>query len=278
MKLWQSLMVCKVDDENVAEEEEQFDITFDPGVAYFIFYTPNEFCNEDIIHKLLHEDDMDCEVNKMSTWRPKDFDDENYMLQFKLSRELDAVVKDHDSPAISSLIRALNDFYCAKCMTEEIQRPDEHENLFGAHLPVPEAKFVSEKPSRLYLVNSKAFGQDLKVASKKLRCDGLRHDFITFHGKASTVTVGLDSGREVQRTMKGLNHALHRVMPPGAKYAYVYSMDVETYLHKMLVIGEHCETQISNWGFTLPSILWNNWAIKVWLWFDWSYVSTGNML
>ena len=35
---------------------------------------------------------MDCEVNKISTRRPKDFDDENSMLQFKLSRELDAVV------------------------------------------------------------------------------------------------------------------------------------------------------------------------------------------
>ena len=36
---------------------------------------------------------MDCEVNKTSTRRPKDFDDENSMLQFKLSQELDAVVK-----------------------------------------------------------------------------------------------------------------------------------------------------------------------------------------
>ena len=92
-----------------------------------------EFCNEDIIYKLLHENDMDCEVNKISTRHPKDFDDENSMLQFKLSRELDAVVKDHDSPAINSLIRASNDFCFAKCMAKEIQRPDEHEDLFGAH-------------------------------------------------------------------------------------------------------------------------------------------------
>ena len=60
----------EVDDENVAddtatEEEEQFDITLDPGIAYFISYTPNEVCNEDIIYKLLHENDMDCEVNKI---------------------------------------------------------------------------------------------------------------------------------------------------------------------------------------------------------------------
>ena len=59
--------------------------------------------------------------------------------------------------------------------------------------------------------------------------------------------------------MKVLNHALHRgenygmpppPPPPGAKYAYVYLMDVETYLHKMLVSDELkesiCETQISN--------------------------------
>ena len=52
-------------------------------------------------------------------------------------------------------------------MAEEIQRPDEQEDLFGAHLPAPEAKFVSKKRSRLYLVNSKAFGQDLEIASKK---------------------------------------------------------------------------------------------------------------
>ena len=89
--------------------------------------------------------------------------------------------------------------------------------MFGAHLLAPEAKFVSEKKSCLYLVNSKSFGQDLKIALKKLRYDGLLHDFLTSHGKASTVTVGLDSGSEVvstinqiQRTMKVLNHALHR--------------------------------------------------------------------
>ena len=159
----------EVDDENIADdtaakEEEQFDITFDPGVAYFISYTPNQFCNEDIIYKLRHQNDMDCEVNKISTRRSKDFDDENSMLQFKLSRELDAVVKDHDSPAINSLIKASNDFCFAKCMAEEIQRADEHEDSFGAHLPAPEAKFVGEKQSRLYLVNSKAFEQDLEIA------------------------------------------------------------------------------------------------------------------
>ena len=148
----------EADDENIAddtaaEEEEQSDLTFDPGVAYLISYTSNEFCSEDIIYKLLHENDMDCEVNQILTRRPKDFDDENSVLQFKLSQGLDAVVNDHNSPAINSLIRASNDFCFAKCMAEEIQRPDEHEDLFGPHLPAPEAKFVSEKPSRLYLVN-----------------------------------------------------------------------------------------------------------------------------
>ena len=89
----------------------------------------------------------------------------------------------------------------------------------------------------------------MEIASKKLRYDGLRHDFITSHGKASTVAVELDSGSEVvstinkiQRKMKVLNYTLHQGeiygMPPGAKYAYVYLMDVETYLHKMLVSDE----------------------------------------
>ena len=109
---------------------------------------------------------MDCEVNKISTRRPEDFDDENSMLQFKLSRELDAVVKDHDSPAINSLIRASNDFCFTKCMAKKNSEANEHKDLFGVHLPAPEAKLVSEKPSRLYLVNSKAFGQDLEIASK----------------------------------------------------------------------------------------------------------------
>ena len=39
-----------ITDDTAAEEEEQSHITFDPGVAYFISYTPNEFCNEDIIY------------------------------------------------------------------------------------------------------------------------------------------------------------------------------------------------------------------------------------
>ena len=85
----------------------------------------------------------------------------------------------------------------------------------------------------------------------------MRNDFITSHGKASTLTVGLDSGSEVvsiinkiQRTMKVLNHAHHRGeiygMLSGAKYAYVYLMDVETYLHKMLVSDELKESIVKH--------------------------------
>ena len=51
-------------------------------------------------------------------------------------------------------------------MAEEIQRPYEHEDLFGAHL-LKQKNFVSEKPSRLCLVNFEAFGQDLENCFKK---------------------------------------------------------------------------------------------------------------
>ena len=50
--------------------------------------------------------------------------------------------------------------------------------------------------------------------------------------------------------MTVLNHALHRGeiygMPPGAKYAYVYLMDVETYLHKKLVSDELKESIVEH--------------------------------
>ena len=50
--------------------------------------------------------------------------------------------------------------------------------------------------------------------------------------------------------MKVLNHALHRGeiygMPPGAKYAYVYLMDVEIYLHKMPVSDELNESIVKH--------------------------------
>ena len=61
-------------------------------------------------------------------------------------------------------------------MAEEIQRPDEHEYLFGARLLTPEGNFVSEKPSLLCLLSSETFGQDLKIASRKLRYDALHHN------------------------------------------------------------------------------------------------------
>ena len=35
-------------------------------------------------------------------------------------------------------------------------------------------------------------------------------------------------------------------MPPGAKYAYVYLMDVETYLYKMLVSDELKESIVKH--------------------------------
>ena len=63
----------------------------------------------------------------------------------------------------------------------------------------------------------------------------------------STVTDGLDSGSKV---VSILNHALHRGeidgMPPRAKYAYVYLMDVEAYLHKMLVSDELKESIVKH--------------------------------
>ena len=206
-------------------------------------------------------------INKISTRRPKDFDDENSMLQFKFSRELDAVVKDHDSPAINSLIRAFKRFLHRKMHDQKIQRPMSMKIcLEHIHLHQKQNLFAKSR-AVFYLVNSKAFGKHLEIASKKLRYDGLRHDFITSHGKASTVTIGLDSGSEVvstidkiQRTMKVLNQALHwgeiHGITPGAKYAYVYLMDVETYLHKILTSDELKENIMKHRSAT-EALLWH---------------------
>ena len=51
-------------------------------------------------------------------------------------------------------------------MAQDIQRPDEHEDLFGAHLPAPEAKSVSEKPAVCTLSILKLLDKTSKLLQK----------------------------------------------------------------------------------------------------------------
>ena len=104
-----------------------------------------------------------------------------------------------------------------------------------------------DKPCHIFVVNAGQFLSKLQSICNELNNDGLQIHLkgnlegsnddplnISFE-PISGVLGGIE---KLANTMKVLGHALYKGdlygIPPGTRYTYVYMMDIDTYLHKMM--------------------------------------------
>ena len=106
-------------------------------------------------------------------------------------------------------------------------------------------KLLEVNHAEFFVINRNEFGEPLEAACRKLQSDGLILRVVDGMMKeqqpaqapepSNDVSVALE---RVKNAMAKLNHALYKndiyAMPPGAKYTYVYMMDVDEYLNRIL--------------------------------------------
>ena len=225
-------------------ENDNSNVLFDHGVAYFIAYTPSNSCNQYTIFELFHKNEMEATVHKIRTRSIKVDDDENESMREQLLKELELVVKDHKCPAIVKMLKESNKF----CFHRSLAETDYDENeLFLTKLPEYGKNDLSDKPCHIFVLNTGQFLSKLQSVCNELNNDGLQ---IYLKGNLEgsnddPVSVSFEptscvlSGNEkLANSMKALGHVLYKGdlyrIPPGPRYTSVYMMDVDTYLHKMM--------------------------------------------
>ena len=153
-------------------------------------------------------------------------------------------MKDHKCSAIVKMLKESNKF----CFHRSLAETDYDENkLFLTKLPEYGKNDLSDKPCHMFVVNAGQFLSKLQSVCNELNNDGLQiHLKGNLEGSnddpvsvSFEPTSGVLSGIEkLANSMKVLGHALYKGdlygIPPGSRYTYVYIMDIDTYLHKMM--------------------------------------------
>ena len=220
---------------------------WNPAIAYFISYTESPQCNEDKIYAMLHEMNINATVTPIRTRKRKTRDETELDGKYKVLMELQSVVKDHKNAAIQRMIETSNRFCFEKALASHLiqnpsARPPDDEVVY---IPNFQHKAAGCESCRIYVINRKEFGEPLEEACRKLQSDGLILRVVDGMMKeqqpaqapepSNDISIALE---KVKNAMAKLNHALCEgdiyAMPPGAKYTYVYMMDVDEYLNRIL--------------------------------------------
>ncbi len=218
-----------------------------PAIAYFISYTDSPECNEDTIYSMLHDMNINATVTPIRTRKRKKNGETELDGKFKVWMELQSVVKDHKNAAIQRMIDTSNRFCFEKALASHLiqnpaAKPPGDEVVY---IPNFQHKTAGSESCLMYIINKEEFGEPLETACSKLQSDGLLLRVVDSMMKekqtaqepepSSDITIALQC---VKNAMSKLNHALYKgdvyAMPPGAKYTYVYMMDVDEYLNRLL--------------------------------------------
>ena len=194
-----------------------------PGIAYFIAYRETDQCTQQTIFTALHNEDVEPDIKSIRTRCGR----EPEATMEHAARQLFQVVKDHNSVMILELLQA-SLAYCRNASGESQSDSDES----------------TPKPCRLVIVNVMEFGDKLHDAAAKLQSDGLLMELevpTIFQKRclSSTTSDVTTTLHRIEKVMKLCEHALYRghiyAKPPDATFTYLKMMDVNSYLHKLLV-------------------------------------------
>jgi hypothetical protein len=210
---------------------------FYPAVAYFIVFRETDLCSETKIYTLLHNEETDTTVQPITT---RANGNSNKVIE-TASRQLFAVVKDHNSKTDYRMLNISNDYCLANC------------------------ECYPTCPCCVLVVNCCEFDAPLQEATMKLRADGMTIDMESRLTAQIDGTVLSSTTDELSATitkigqfMKISNHALHRgdmyAKPTDATTAYLKMMDVGSYINKLLA-NEVLRAKIPKHMMTLIKIL-----------------------
>ena len=182
----------------------------------------------------------------------------------QLIKELELVVKDHKCPAIVKMLKESNKF----CFHRSLAETDYDENeLFLTKLPEFDKNDLSDKRCHIFVMNAGQFLSKLQSVCNELNNIGLQihlkgnlegsnNDSVSvFFEPTSGVLSGIE---KLANSMKASGHVLYKGdlygIPPGSRYTYIYMMDIDTYLHKMMA-NDNLREDLVKHGDCIASLL-----------------------
>ena len=117
-----TLSNSKAKDESPAVFKDSACDDFYLGVSYFIGFTPNAECSPDIINACLYAQETDAEVTRIRT-RSNHSDESANEVQENMGKDLFQVVKDHNNPAVKTMVAGSSQYCSAKQLAEDVQKP-----------------------------------------------------------------------------------------------------------------------------------------------------------
>ena len=210
---------------------------FYPTIAYFVAFTESEDCNANKIFQVLHESETIAQVRQIASRSKKPNTNQ-------IANDLFNVLKDHNNTAIENIVKKSNKFcfYKALIKTSDLEMDFWEVYRESDVLGIPLC--ISKRQSRLVVANRDEYAAILKNISRKLCQDGLVFDFVLSSVMCNLpARVSPPSDLEnaidmIQKAMFYFGNALYHGgvygRPKEAKYTYVYMMQVDSYLHKLL--------------------------------------------
>ena len=194
---------------------------------------------------MLHESETIAEVRQIASRSKKPNTNQVANVLFN-------VLKDHNNPATENIVKKSNEFCFYKAL---IKRADLETDFWEVYREsnVPGVPlYISKRPKRLVVANKEEYETILKNISLKLCQDGLVFDFVlssimcNLPARVSPPSDLENAIDKIQKAMFYFGNALYHGSvygrPKEAKYTYVYMMQVDSYLRKLLT-RNCCATQ-----------------------------------
>ena len=224
-------------------------VLFNPGVAYFISYTPSDQCNDMTIFDMFQKHEVQAEVKLIKTQVRSNADIEN------LTTDLSVVCKDNNNVVIQDFIDKSHRFIYVEALAECFRDDDDPqiEKLFSrAEAPFNHPIFQNRETTHIFVVNETDFGPRLEKAVQSLRKDGMslgilrpfcrdpeKVPIVVSHQPKSELSSLIG---KIKNAMKTFDHVLYKgavfAKPKNAKYTYFFMHPVEKYLNLLLSLQD----------------------------------------
>ena len=231
--------------------EDDSAVLFNPGVAYFISYTPSDECSDMTISDMFQKHEVQPEVTLIQTQVRSNVEAEDTE---NLTTDLSVVCKDHNNMVIQDVIGDSHRYIYVKALAEcfrDDYDPQIEELFSRAEAPFNHPTFQNREATHIFVVNETHFGPRLEKAVQSLRKDGtslgiLRPfcrgpenvPIIVSHQPKSEKSSLKD---KIKNAMKTLDHVLYKgavfakpKKPKNAKYTYVFMHPLKEYLDLLL--------------------------------------------
>ena len=186
---------------------------------------------------MLHESETIAQVQQIASRSKKPNTNQ-------IANDIFNVLKDHNNPAIENTVKKSNEFCFYKALIKRADLEADFWEVYRESVVPGVPLCTSKRPSRLVVASKEEYETILKNIARNLCQDGLVFDFVlssVLYNLPARVSLPSDLEKAsdmIQKAMFYFGNALYHRGVYGrlkeTRYTYVYMMQVDSYLHKLL--------------------------------------------